>query len=191
MESLVALNYSSFFRRLGAVLLDMLILIIPGLLIGSLIPVAGGLLVWFLYVPFLESSVLRATIGKKLMGIQVVDLSGSRITFRAAMIRALMKLVSSALLFIPHLLALFTEKRQALHDLVADTVVVYGRVEVPVADAWLEMVREVFSFPSLSKIGQSQNRYAELERLQGLRERGALSEDEFEAEKRKILDRDD
>lgn len=182
------MNYASISRRFGAVFLDFLILVIPGLIIGSILPVVGGLLLWFLYAPFLESSVIRATIGKKLMGIQVTDINGGRISFRAAMVRALMKLISSCLMFVPHLLAFFTERRQALHDMVAETVVVYGRAEVPVADAWSEMAKEVFNFSSITSNSEGA-RLSELERLQSLYERGALSKEEFDSEKAKILGR--
>lgn len=177
------MNYASISRRFGAVFLDFLILLLPGLVLGSILPFVGGLLIWFFYAPFLESSVVRATIGKKLMGIQVTDLSGGRLSFRAAMIRSLMKLISSVLFFLPHLLALFTERRQALHDLVAESVVVYGRAEVPVVDAWTEMVKEVFRSSPQPEAG----RLSELERLQSLFERGALNKEEFDREKEKIL----
>lgn len=182
-----ATNYSSFSRRLGAAVLDMLILVIPGCILGSMVPVLGGVLLWFIYAPFLESSVIRATIGKKLMGIQVVDLNGGKISFRSAMIRSLMKLISGLLAFIPHLLALFTDRRQALHDLVAETVVVYGRVEVPVVDAWMDTVKEVFRSEGFKPSETS--KLSDLERLQALFERGALSKEEFDAEKQKILGR--
>jgi uncharacterized RDD family membrane protein YckC len=100
-ETLNDSNYASFGRRLGAVILDMLILLIPGLILGSILPVAGGLVVWFFYAPFLESSALRATIGKKLMGIQVSDVNGHRLTFATALLREVMKMVSSFLFFLP------------------------------------------------------------------------------------------
>lgn len=186
------MNYASISRRFGAVFLDFLILIIPGLIIGSLLPVVGGLVLWFLYAPFLESSVVRATIGKKLMGIQVTDLNGGRISFRAAMVRALMKLISSCLMLIPHLLVFFTERRQALHDIVAETVVVYGRADVPIVDAWSETAKEVFNFSGSAVAAKSEGEGAkltDLERLQSLYERGALSKEEFESEKAKILSR--
>jgi uncharacterized RDD family membrane protein YckC len=173
--------YASFGRRLGAALLDLLIMFIPAAILGSALPVVGGLIVWFFYAPFFESSVIRATIGKKLMGIQVSDVAGGRLSFKAAFLRSVMKFVSSCFLFIPHLLALFTQRRQALHDIVAESVVVYGRVEIPAVDAWLEQAREVFG--GIAKSLPSQDRLSELERLQGLYERGALNKEEFEAEK--------
>lgn len=180
------MNYASISRRFAAVLLDFLILLIPGVIIGHIIPLIGGVLLWFLYAPFLESSVIRATIGKKLMGVQVVGPSGGRISFRAAMVRALMKLISSFLFFVPYLFAFFTDRRQALHDLVAETVVVYGRAEIPAADAWVGVAREVFHVSASQPEG---GKLTDLERLQSLYERGALSKEEFEEEKRKILGR--
>lgn len=184
------MNYASISRRFGAVFLDFLILIIPGLIIGSILPVIGGLVLWFLYAPFLESSVVRATIGKKLMGIQVTDINGGRISFRAAMVRALMKLISSCLMFIPHLLAFFTERQQALHDIVAETVVVYGRAEVSVVDAWSDTAKEVFNFSGPAVAAKNEGaKLSDLERLQSLYEKGALSKEEFESEKAKILNR--
>lgn len=194
MNPTLAYPYASFSRRLAAVLLDVLILILPGALLGSLIPVAGGLAVYFLYTPFLEASVMRATIGKKLMGIQVGSLTNERITFRAAMIRAIMKVVSGIFLCLPHLLALFTERRQAFHDLVADTTVTNGRVEVPAADAWIAMIKEVFRGGAANTAmggaaggATGADRIAELERLQSLHERGALTREEFEREKTRVL----
>ncbi len=182
---------ASISRRFGAVALDALILTPFIWIFNSIIPALGGALVWFLYAPFLESSALRATIGKKLMGIQVGGLDGRRISFRTAMIRALMKLISSMLMFIPHLVAFFTERKQAAHDLIADTVVVYGRAEIPVVDAWVDSAREVFRSDSAPRSGvgmSSELRLTELERLQSLYERGALTRDEFEAQKKRILE---
>jgi uncharacterized RDD family membrane protein YckC len=178
-------NYSSFFRRWGAVFLDGLVLIIPGIILGKMFPFVGGVFLWLLYAPFLESSALRATVGKKLLGIQVVDLQGNTITFRAAMIRSLMKLVSCVFAFLPYLLALFTDRKQALHDIVAETVVVYGTNDVSAVDAWVNSFQSVFRVPT--DAAKRSDSLSALERLQALHERGALSKEEFEAEKRKIL----
>lgn len=178
-------SYSSFGRRLAAAILDGLILMIPMALVSRMIPMVGWLVVYFFYAPILESSEIRATLGKHLMGIQVCDLQGRRISLRAAIIRNLLKLISSALLFVGHVFALFTERRQALHDLFADTLVVYGRSERSIADAWTASLRELFG------PGQSTHYSAqvveELERLQALRERGALTEEEFQAQKKRVL----
>ncbi len=174
-------SYSSLSRRAIALLLDWMILAVPCAVMGHIIPVLGGLAVAFFYAPILESSEIRATIGKHLMGIQVTDMQGGRITFRDALIRNLLKAFSTLLLFLGFFVALFTEKKQTVHDLVADTLVVDGRSDRAIGDAWITGVRELFNMEGSS--------VSELERLQALRDRGALTEEEFQEQKRKILSR--
>ena len=183
--------YASISRRIGAMLIDFLIIGFAGLIIHHALPVVGPLLIMALYAPVFESSEARATPGKHAMGIQVTDLSGRRISFQAALIRFGMKLVSYCLMFAGHFFAFFTGKRQALHDLVAETVVVYGRAEKPLADAWLEQLRGIFRAANLTSSGgpapAQRSRVDELERLQALREKGTLTEEEFQREKTRIL----
>ena len=178
--------YASLGRRFLAFLLDSMILFIPCAIAGHVIPVVGGLIVYFFYAPILESSEIRATLGKYLVGIQVTDPMGRRISLRAATARNVLKFVSSVLLFIGYFFALFTQRKQTLHDLLADTLVVYGRSERPIADAWMENVRELFQSTPLASNGASAS-LSKLERLQALRDKGALSEEEFREQKRKIV----
>jgi len=180
--------YGSLGRRTVALFLDALILLIPGFIFGQLIPVIGGVLVWFFYAPILEASNLRATVGKYLMGIQVTDVSGRRISFQASMIRNILKLFSSAILFIGYLFALFNDKKQTLHDLLADTVVVYGRSNQSLFDAWLERIQELFG-TEFSRKRLARSNADELNRLFELKEKGALSEEEYQVEKNKILNK--
>jgi uncharacterized RDD family membrane protein YckC len=137
-------GYASIWRRFVAMLLDGLILLVPVAVAHVVIPVVGGVLIFLCYAPILESSELRATIGKHLMGIQVANMSSRRIKFRVALIRNVFKLVSASLLFLGHFLAFFTRHRQSLHDLVAETVVVYGRSNKPIVDAWLDSARSLW-----------------------------------------------
>jgi uncharacterized RDD family membrane protein YckC len=158
---------------------------VPAVVIGSVLPLIGGILVWFFYAPVLESSAIRATIGKYLLGIQVSDLAGHRLSLKAATIRNLLKIISTVLLFIGFFVAMFTRRRQSVHDLIADSVVVYGRSEVAVADAWVDSAKSVFGATGIS-VGRAPS-IAELERLAALREKGALNEEEYQAAKAKIL----
>ncbi len=189
-----ALMYSSLTRRLGAWLIDGLILGVMSVIIFQILPFVGGVVVWFFYAPIFECSEIRATPGKHLMGIQVADLMGRRISFRASLVRNVMKIVSTAILFIGYFFALFSDRKQTLHDLFADTVVVYGRSEVPIADAWTAATKELFRAgqnavgPTSGEASPNSGNIAEqLERLQALHDRGVLTQDEFEAAKRKIL----
>ena len=136
--------YASPGRRILAMLIDCAVLSVPCTVASYLIPLLGGLAVWFFYAPVLESSELRATLGKRLLGIQVTDVAGGRISLKAALIRNALKFISSALVFIGFFLALFTEKKQALHDLLADTLVVNGRSARPIVDTWMETVRSLY-----------------------------------------------
>jgi uncharacterized RDD family membrane protein YckC len=137
-------GYASIGRRFAALLLDGLIMLVPAAVAHIMIPVAGGILIFLCYAPILESSELKATIGKHLMGIQVVSMSNRKIKFRVALIRNVFKIVSASLLFLGHIMAFFTKHRQALHDLVAETVVVYGRSNKPIVDAWLDSARAIW-----------------------------------------------
>ncbi|MBK7410637.1 MAG: RDD family protein [Saprospirales bacterium] len=91
--------------------------------IGALPSLATTLLIW-LYFAVQESSWKQATIGKSVMGLKVTDQHGERLTFARATGRHLGKILSSAFLAIGYIMAGFTEKKQALHDMIAGTLVV-------------------------------------------------------------------
>ena len=83
------------------------------------------LVVVYPYSAVLESSRWQATVGKMIFGLQVVDARrGERISFKRATGRFFGKVLSSNTLLIGFAIALFTERRQALHDLLARTLVV-------------------------------------------------------------------
>jgi uncharacterized RDD family membrane protein YckC len=58
------------------------------------------------------------------LGIRVTDLDGGRISFGRATGRYFGKILSGLILGIGFLMAAFTERKQALHDLLAGTLVV-------------------------------------------------------------------
>jgi len=78
----------------------------------------------WLYYALMESSNKQATLGKLALGIIVTDMDGKRLTFGRATGRYFGKILSSLILNIGFLMAAFTEKKQALHDLIASCVVV-------------------------------------------------------------------
>ena len=78
----------------------------------------------WLYFAYLESGEKQATWGKQALGIYVTDLAGQRITFGRATGRFFAKIVTGLIpLGIGFIMAGFTERRQALHDLIASTLV--------------------------------------------------------------------
>ena len=78
----------------------------------------------WLYFAYLESGEKQATWGKQALGIYVTDLAGQRVTFGRATGRLFAKIVTGLIpLGIGFIMAGFTERRQALHDMIASTLV--------------------------------------------------------------------
>lgn len=86
-------------------------------------------LVRWLYIALFESSHLQASPGKMLFGIFVTDVYGKRISFGRGFLRAIGKDISNILFGIGYLIALFTERKQALHDFLAGTLVLAPQMD--------------------------------------------------------------
>jgi len=90
-----------------------------------------GAAVWvvgqWLYVALFESSELQAAPGKLALGLRVTDLQGARIGFWRATGRNVGKIVSTLILFVGFMMAGWTKKKQAPHDMMAGCLVVSGR----------------------------------------------------------------
>ena len=81
----------------------------------------------WLYFAGMESSSRQATFGKSVMSLRVTNLEGQRLSFGHATGRFGGKIVSDLIpLLIGYIMAAFTEKKQALHDLIAGTLVLKG-----------------------------------------------------------------
>jgi len=98
-------------------------------LVGTVIAAAAALsaistVISVLYFSFMESSKYQASVGKLALGLIVTDTEGNRIDFGKALLRNVGKLVSAIILFIGYIMAAFTDKKQALHDMIASTLVV-------------------------------------------------------------------
>jgi len=85
-----------------------------------LIEVAAG----WLYYALMESSKNRGTLGKMALSLAVTDLKGNRVSFARATGRYFGKIISGMILYIGYILAGVTEKKQALHDMMAGCLVV-------------------------------------------------------------------
>jgi uncharacterized RDD family membrane protein YckC len=72
----------------------------------------------------MESSSWQGTLGKRALSIEVTDMAGQRISFGRASGRHFSKLITNLIPFaIGYILAGFTEKKQALHDMIASCLV--------------------------------------------------------------------
>jgi uncharacterized RDD family membrane protein YckC len=86
----------------------------------------GSIVIGWLYNSLLESSSWQGSVGKKLLGLRVTDLNGNRIGFGKATGRYFGKILSGMICLVGFIMAAFTEKQQALHDMLAGTLVVTG-----------------------------------------------------------------
>jgi uncharacterized RDD family membrane protein YckC len=93
-------------------------------LVSFVITFAFSTLVNWIYEAALESSSYQATLGKMALGLKVTDLEGRRISFARATGRHFAKILSGLMFFIGFIMAGFTQRKQALHDMIAGTLVV-------------------------------------------------------------------
>ncbi len=86
-----------------------------------------SLVIAWLYFAVCESSAWQGTLGKLALGIRVTDLQGQRISFPRALGRYAAKLLSFLILGIGFLMVAWTQRKQGLHDMIVDTLVLNGR----------------------------------------------------------------
>jgi uncharacterized RDD family membrane protein YckC len=139
--------YAGFWIRVGAYIIDYILLLIPTVVVAFIIGMIAGLmlgsrldaealellklvvqlffmLMAWLYYAIMESSAKQATFGKMICGLKVTDIQGQRITFGQASGRFFGQIISSLICCVGYMMAGWTEKKQALHDIMAGTLVV-------------------------------------------------------------------
>ena len=79
----------------------------------------------FFYFTFMESSENQATLGKMALGIKIGNKTGNRISFATAVGRYFSKILSAIIFSIGFFMAGWDERKQCLHDKLADTFVFY------------------------------------------------------------------
>lgn len=135
--------YAGFWKRYAAYFLDSFVVGIINLpvsvvfnLIGassgneslalamSMVAMLGGFVIGIGYYAGFHASRGGATLGKMAVGIKVVRSDGERITFMRGVGRYFGFILSSLTLMIGFIMAAFTQRKQALHDMLCDTLVV-------------------------------------------------------------------
>ena len=129
-------DHAGHLQRIGAFAIDLAILTAASVVIALAAEYLGTdsdpvtvplmsafqlLMPWFYYAA-MESSPRGATIGKMILGIKVADAEGYTPTFGRAALRAIPKCLP--VLWPGYIAAIFTQRRQAFHDLIARTIVV-------------------------------------------------------------------
>ena len=136
---------AGFWIRFAAYIIDAILLTIVGWLIAAVFGIGmamdmsdpeavsgafvgfqvGMMVFWCIYWAAFESSKLQATPGKLVVGVRVSDAAGARIGIGRALGRALAKYISAIILLIGFIMAAFTDRKRALHDMMAGTLVSY------------------------------------------------------------------
>lgn len=84
----------------------------------------ASLVVTWLYHALMECSEWQATVGKKALGLVVTDMEGRGVSFWRATGRHFAKIVTNMIpLLIGYIMAGFTDKKQALHDMIAGCLI--------------------------------------------------------------------
>lgn len=142
------LVYAGFWWRFLAYIIDIIITnvaaMLPGCIFGaitgfimgasgmhvagdepifSVVGIAAGVLTSWLYFALMESSSKQGTLGKMVLRLIVTDQEGRRLTFGHASGRFFAKFLSGIALGVGFFMAGFTERKQALHDMIAKTYV--------------------------------------------------------------------
>src|SRR5438105_2249904 len=134
MANTAGQSYGGFWVRVLAYLVDtvvfstILVAVAAGAaFLGDLAPmviiaviVLGPLLYWGL----MHASARQATLGKSLLGLKVTDADGERLSLVRSLVREVAKYVSAIPMGLGFLLAAFTGRKQALHDMLVSTTVV-------------------------------------------------------------------
>ena len=149
--------YKGFWIRLVAALIDGIVLaiiviflaVLSLLFFGATLGEGAGLGMFFLvlilaslatilYKPIMEASGYQGTFGKNALALKVVDKNGQRITMTSSFLRTILYIIGAQafLLCLGIVMIGFTEYKQGLHDILANTYVVttYWEGPVPLED---------------------------------------------------------
>lgn len=139
------MRYAGFWVRFCAAIIDGIVVNIIGIIAGFAIGISigtimgngeaaqsaasalggiAGIVISWLYCSMMESSAKQATLGKQALGIKVTNLDGKPISFFNATGRYFAKYLSALIFLIGYIMAAFTGKKQALHDMLASTLVI-------------------------------------------------------------------
>lgn len=155
-------KYAGFWIRWAASFIDGLVLIIPHFIVGFifsimtagiaakvLVNIASFAVTWIYFI-FMTNK-YQATLGKKVVGIKVISNKSDKLTLGQIVLRETVgKLASAFILLIGYLMIAFTSRKQGLHDMIADTVVVYKDPNKK-TPTWIFII--VFILPIIASIG--------------------------------------
>lgn len=137
-------DYGGFWMRFWAYLLDLIVIFsINGMLVKPVfraigLPLSGGgilsgygivaAITFYLYF-ILLTKYYGQTLGKMVFGLKVISLRGENLSWRTVIFREWIGRYISATFQVLYIIVAFTSKKQGLHDLFAETIVIHERVK--------------------------------------------------------------
>lgn len=135
-------KFAGFWVRFWAYTIDLIVLYaLSGLIIKPIFRFAGLSIanpIFLFFTPFkitilillllyfaLMTKYFGQTVGKMIMGIKVIPRPGEVLTWDKIIFREIIGRFISKTLLIPYLLVIFMPQKESLHDLFADTHVIY------------------------------------------------------------------
>lgn len=119
---------AGFWRRFAAILIDDILLGVVFLILVAALKGVGdaiGILIAIGYFVYLEGGPRGQTLGKRALGIRVIDFDGGgQIGYGRAFIRYIGRIVSGIVIYIGFLWMLWDREKQCWHDKFANDVVV-------------------------------------------------------------------
>ncbi|HWB21531.1 MAG TPA: RDD family protein [Gaiellaceae bacterium] len=118
---------ATFWQRVGAILIDGVMLAVIDFVLKAISPSLGylGILVGLAYFTYFEGGPTGQTIGKRIVGIRVYDFAqGGPIGYGRGVLRYLGRIVSTIPCLLGYFWMLWDKEKQTWHDKIATTVVV-------------------------------------------------------------------
>ncbi|KQT17559.1 hypothetical protein ASG31_09160 [Chryseobacterium sp. Leaf404] len=115
-KEIIQYRFANFGERLGARLLDVLIIVIPSMII----PLLPG----WLYFSLMHSGEDQQTLGQKAAGIKLLSTDGMKVNFGQATGRFFANILNVMTFFIGFFMFFFNRRNQCLHDSISSTIVV-------------------------------------------------------------------
>lgn len=141
LSQAVERRYAGFWIRLAAIVIDVFVIMVVDFVfmgIPFILFLQGGdqefldalmdIMAWLISISYFIYFTYKynATLGKKAVGIMVIPENSEKLTLGRVIIRETIgKTISAIILYVGFIMAGFTSKKQALHDKLAGTVVVY------------------------------------------------------------------
>ena len=125
--------YVSVWKRFWAFMIDLAVFAILFVVLAQIldeftVSLVLLIIIW-LYYALLESSPWQASVGKRIMGLKVVDKRGRRLTFGKATKRLLSRLVTNFTFYFGFFTAAFDKHKETLHDKMSKSVVIKKDIE--------------------------------------------------------------